>query len=158
MEQRFVEAVNSLELAKAKMHGAVPNAVHAALKERYTRLLAQMGRLTGQYQRMCRAMDVPPAVKQLPPDDWRHYGDRGEAGGEDDDDDGRGAAGDGVLGAWTRLRRACPGTLSSRFGPTGTGSRPATATTASKGPAEPAAAVCDAPQNTDVGTWGVARL
>ena len=99
MEQRFVEAVNSLELAKAKMHGAVPNAVHAALKERYTRLLAQMGRLTGQYQRMCRAMDVPPAVKQLPPDDWRHYGDRGEAGGEDDDDDGRGAAGDGGLGA-----------------------------------------------------------
>ena len=90
MEQRFLEAVSSLELARAAMQGSVPNAAFAALKERYTKLLAQMGRLAGQYQRMCKLMDGPAAVKQLPPDDWRRYEEDGEGVVEGEAGEGEG--------------------------------------------------------------------
>ncbi len=69
--------------------------VHLALKERYTGLLAQMGKLAAQYQRMCRVMDVPAAVKQLPPDDWRRYEEDGEGGGGLPDAGGEGGGGGG---------------------------------------------------------------
>ncbi len=95
VQHRFLEALNSLDVARQRMRAAVPNAVHAALRDRYTALLAHTGRLAAQHQRMCRLLDVPAAAKQLPPDDWRRYEEDAEGGlpdagggGEDGDGDG----------------------------------------------------------------------
>ena len=69
----FQDAKNSLDLQKEKMMGMVPSHVHVTVKERYTKLLVELGKQTAANQRLRKKLAPAAAQRERAPDDWRNY-------------------------------------------------------------------------------------